>query len=77
MDDEYDDGDGLELLGDLVPDNAIPMWGLRMVVFLDGDDEVRECEIVGKVRMRDVLGHLESEKFQIMCGQYGVEMSDG
>lgn len=61
---------------DLTPDDAVPIWSMRMVVYLQGDEEMCETEYMGPCRLRDVLGHIEAEKWRLVARQYEVPMVD-
>lgn len=63
--------DEFESIRDLIPDddqNAVPMYGMKMLVYLDSEGTEQFCfEPVGDVRVASLMGYLAFAQMTIFA----------
>lgn len=58
---------------DMIPADAVPMWGVRVFAYLDPDGNVYDhFHVTGDVTLRDLVGGLDVTAFRLKCQHFGV-----
>jgi hypothetical protein len=67
------ESDDLARYSDLVTENTMPLYGFRLLVYLDEQGaELHEFAVDGTPRLGEIVGALELVKFRMSCEQHGV-----